>query len=211
MSKPVHQRLHEQLPFTIVVLGRRVSFKENEGRRVGIHVEEQAKIREIRAAMKEWDRRSHWIDGPDERDNLDLMEARFLNKDHTIRFLQFFLAQPIGQPLCIFDTPRPFEEYPQRLVAINEAFLTWDAINHWPRKPNGKMKLSISCGAFISRIPAYECQNDENWQVRLAHYRCVANVSDVSGFCGSHKKQGAKTLFNFYPFFKTEGFPELTI
>ena len=205
----VHQRLHKQLPFTILVLGRRVTFSQIEGGRVGINSDEEGKKRAIRLAMVEWDRRGQYIGGPADHEHLARMEGRLLVKDYTAQFLKFFFSQPIGMPLCIFNTSIPFQEYNTRLIAINEAFLTWDAINHWPKKSDGKLAKLLPCAGFTSRIPQHECENDDNWKVMLGRYRCSTAVSDPSGLCPGHRKPDARTLFNFYPFFNTEGFPEL--
>jgi hypothetical protein len=37
---------------------------------------------------------------------------------------------------------------------------------------------------------------------------CKKNVLDSSEFCPTHRMADSKTLFNFYPWFKQEGYPE---
>jgi len=208
----VNAHFKSQLPFRCQILGRCLTFGRLNDGQISVDVSDEATPIVFRAAFHKWDmRRGYVINGPDERLNMQLTEDRLMKKETIRSFISFYFAQPIGLRMFIFDTSREFYSYIGRVSAIDEAVLTWDAITHWERQPSGKLKLSIACSAFRSRLGKFELQPDRVYDSSLSRCLCSSNVSDVSGCCGSHKRAGSRTIFNYYPFFKVEGFPDLML
>lgn len=210
-QKAVNSRFRDQLPFSIVVLGRGVTFSQSATGYVSTQIEENYKD-VFDSAKTRWDdRKAVWIGGPDQRSNFAAMKTRLRSKESLQRFLLFLIGLPIGLRLLIFDKSIGFKKYIGRQSAINEAYLTWDAIQNWERDSNGRLKLSIACAGFRNRLAKHEREPSEIRANSVSLCMCWSNVSDSTGLCGAHKKSGSRNIFNHYPFFAVEGFPELNI
>lgn len=210
-QKAVNSRFRDQLPFSIVVLGRGVAFSQSATGHVATQIEENYKD-VFDSAKTRWDgRKGMSYDGPKSRSIFAVMKSRLRTKESLQRFLLFIIGQPIGLRLFIFDKTIGFKKYIGRQSAINEAYLTWDAIQNWERDSKGHSKLSISCAGFRNRLMKYESDPDDLRVNSVSICMCSANVSDSTGLCGAHKKPGSRNIFNHYPFFAIEGFPELAI
>lgn len=210
----VNKRIRKQFPFRILVLGRGVIFRESAAHsgRIAIDIEDGF-IDVVDAAFRAWQHRRRtgiWMGGPEERAIFDAMKARLESKESMKRFLKFFVRQPIGPRLLIFDKKKKFKYYAGRQTAINEAYFTWDAVNNWPRNSSGKLTFNIACAGYRKRCSKFECEPGWILPHSLARCMCCSVVSDLTGCCSTHKQTGERTLFTYYPFFKTEGFPELT-
>ncbi len=131
----INKRIRQQFPFRFLVLGRGVTFRESDAHsgRIAMDIEDGfSKV--FDAAVSEWERRRGVsTSGTDESANFDAMKARLETKEFTKQFLKFFVRQPIGPRLLIFDKKKKFKHYVGRQTAINEAYFTWDAVNNWPR------------------------------------------------------------------------------
>lgn len=210
MKQDLNQRLMAQLPFTIEVLGRRVTFSLKEGNRISLHADDASSEYTVRISITHWHhRRLRYTDGPDERETFERMSERLLSRHTTIQFLKHFTTLPIGVPLLIFDRSVPFQKYPGRHLFLTEAILTWDAMTNWEKRTDGNFKISIPCAGFRSNLPKRLTEPKEFLNFCISECMCTGSVLDPSGLCSSHKRQGAKTLFNSYPLFKAEGFPDL--
>ena len=210
-KKAVNSRFRDQLPFSITVLGRGVTFSQSATGNIATHIEENYKDT-FNSAKTRWDHRKGMLfDGPDQRSIFAAMKSRLRTKESLQRFLLFMIGQPIGLRLLIFDKSIGFKKYIGRQSAINEAYLTWDAIQNWEHDSKGHLKMSISCAGYRNRLAKYESDPDELRVNSVSLCMCSSNVSDSTGLCGTHKQSGSRNLFNHYPFFAVEGFPELAI
>lgn len=208
-QKAVIARFRDQLPFRIEVLGRGVVFRKSDSGDVAVDIEE-GYIDLFNSTKTRWyNRKSVQIDGPDQRANFAVMKARLKVKDSIQRFLGFFISQPIGVRLMILSKDTSFSRLVGRVSAINQAYLTWDAITNWERDAKNRLNLSIPCAGFRNRIAKHESNPIVIDTKSLSWCMCSVNSSDTSGLCGTHKKPSHRNLFNYYPFFAAEGFPEL--
>ena len=207
----INNRIRQQFPFRFLVLGRGVTFRESAAHsgRIAMDIEDGfSKV--FDTAFSDWElRRGIITSGTDESANCDAMKARLETKEFIKQFLKFFVRQPIGPRLLIFDKKKKFKHYVGRQAAINQAYLTWDAVNNWPRNSAGKLTFNIACAGYRKRLAKYESEPDEILPESLSRCMCSSIVTDLTGCCGTHKQEGERTLFTYYPFFKTEGFPEL--
>ncbi|MCA9115793.1 MAG: hypothetical protein KDA79_11970 [Planctomycetaceae bacterium] len=207
----VNSQFRQQLPFQVLVMGRSVTFDRSSTGKIAIDIDD-AFTDIFESASSTWDhRKGIQINGPEQRSNFASMKERLHSKKSVRQFLLFLVRQPIGPRLFIFDQSQSFDRYIGRQAAINEAYLTWDALTNWERDRNGKLVLSIACAGYRKRLAKYESEPEKIVPASVSFCMCSSNVSDPTGCCGTHKKSGSRTIFNYYPFFKVEGFPELDL
>ena len=150
-DKAVNLRFRQQLPFRVVVFGRGVTFSQSANGHVATQIEDDYKD-VFKSAKTQWDnRKGIWIEGPEQRSNFASMKTRIQSKESIRNFLLFIICQPIGLRLFIFDKSLKFERYIGRQAAINEAYLTWDALRHWERDPDGKHRSRYYC-RFVFKV-----------------------------------------------------------
>lgn len=147
--------------------------------------------------------------GPEEAEQFRKMDKALQRRAALVRFLSFFLAQPVGLKMMVFDTDKGFDSYIGRQGAIDEALLTWFAMKRWERDSKNQLPVAVSCAGFWKNLPKYETNPDEVASWSLSNCMCAGNVRDPSGCCHIHRKPTSHTLFNHYPFFASEGHPEL--
>jgi hypothetical protein len=140
---------------------------------------------------KDWFESRKWF-----TNGLALSDTRedITSKTAAASFLRFFLAQPIGPRILTFDRSRRYFSYVHRATAVDQAYLTWFALNYAARRADGRFKHAIPCAGYLRDVRG----------------TCYSSVLDASGFCPSHRKPKARTLFTFYPWFEEEGFPEFS-
>ena len=199
-------RFTQQLPFTTIVLGREVEFRSFTNGKLVAQIADVPNSAHFDRAYTAWERRRAVLrDSFEERTNIAAMKLRLSQSSTLEAFLSFFLAQPIGLRMFLFDKEREFASYPGRLEAIDEALFTWDALSHWDKNTNGKLKLSIPCAGYRNGVSKEELSSGWVWPCL-----CSVCVANATGCCGTHCKPNARTLFNYYPFFEQEGHSELT-
>ncbi len=202
-------RICDQMPFSMMLLGRLVVFQSYAGDQLKAVVGDMIDGKQFDYIFSRWDTRR-----PDSlsnnnihaRENREEMRYQLKQASTISSFLKMFVPLPIGIRLFIHDERRPFAHYERRIAAINEALLTWNGLFNSQRNSDGTLKLAIPCAAYRNRLT-----NEEREYFDLEDCLCRANVTHPTGCCSPHRKPGTKTLFDNYPFFAEEGFPELML
>ena len=216
----VNALFRKQLPFRIEVIGRGVSFKSNHSRRIVLEIDPLPTgycddgIRELadegfRKAFDSWSWRSMiGRSAPDVCSVQTEPMLRLRSEEPLSLFLKHFLKMRLGPRLLVFEKGRGFDDYPWRSSAIDQAFLTWDAVQNYARTKDGALDPSISCAGFSESVAKHVVDQDFEHGV-VSRCLCGSATTDASGTCRHHRNPTSRTLFNYYPFFEREGCPKL--
>lgn len=207
-NREILARFFRQLPFAAQLFGREVQFSTPDGSKVHVHVDEKQNEAVLAQAYKRWEGRKGVVGSAQEQRALyDSLHEKLADARVLKDFVRAFLGLAHGQRMLIFDTTKPFQKYPARCAAIDEAALTWCASN-FAKRDHERLLQAIACAGY-ARLPTRERTPYASNDLGIPTWGCASNVTDVCGLCPRHRKPGARTIFNFYPLFAAEGFPEL--
>ncbi|QDT54795.1 hypothetical protein Pan44_28330 [Caulifigura coniformis] len=200
-------RVNSQMPFDVVILGREVRFDRSDGNDVSLSYSKSLNERAFNRSYRRWIERKSVLDcgyGP----AMKALRQRFEDNDTLTAFMGALCSHPHCVRLLVVESGKPFSSYTVRGAVLDELCLTWLSLKCGERA-RGKLKLSIPCAGFCSNFPKYETRVDVMDEHSLSNTMCWKNVSNLTGLCPAHQKPEAQTLFNYYPFFASEGLPDL--
>lgn len=149
----VNRRFLSQLPISFPILGREVRLGLTAQKAITIELGPCTSPDQLKTVYNEWDLRKWMIVSGTEQDaHIERIRCRLLESDKLKDFVKFYLSQPIGPRLLTFDQGMPFESYRGRVQAIDEAALMWDVNTHWDRTPKGKLRSSVACGGYRTKV-----------------------------------------------------------
>lgn len=221
-NRRIYALFRKQLPFQIPVLGRGVTFSASDSGRILIQIADLPTglcddgIRELedegfRKAFDKWEGRKEFGNpAPDLCYAESHPMCRLRNPTFTKEFLRFFLGTSIGVRLCICNTSVGLSTLPCRRAAIDQAFLTWNAITNYERTKDGQLDRTIACSGYRRTVSDHELHQGFGIG-SLGRALCGSAVTDATGACHHHRRPASPTLFNHYPYFEREGYPELAI
>jgi hypothetical protein len=207
-NREISARFVRQLPFAAQLFGREVQFSTPDGSKVHVQVDEKPNEAILMQAYRRWEGRKGVAGSAQEQRALyDSLHEKLADTRVLKEFVRAFLSLALGPRMLIFDKSKPFQTYPARCAAIDEAALTWYATN-FAARDHERLLQPIACAGY-ARMPTRERSLYARNDLGIPTWGCALNVSDVCGLCPRHKRPGSKTIFNFYPLFAAEGFPEL--
>lgn len=202
-SEPIWIRFRSQLPRRIQVLGRKVIIKASVDNQLEALISDKVPEKVLRSEMQEWESRK-FLGSTLGGEPFAIAECSVSVREASLvgDFLYFYIRQPICPRILSVKDGKSFRPYRGRQAAINQAFLTWFALNFYQRDRNGELTFAVPCAGYRSRIE--KCYLHPNG---VRYCLCAASVLDPSGFCPHHRSPTAKTLFNHYPLFDIEDVP----
>ena len=195
MDAPFKSRFYSQLPIDVFVMGRKCTISQRGLCDVEVQVDDPVDAQVVANSVRTFVLRK-WmsVEKGDKPIWLNKCDTPFESVNALKVFIHFFLEQPIGYRMLTFDRKRGFRAYEHRESAVNQAYLSWFSLKYAERARQGKFKYAIPCMGYFGDNRSF----------------CRSSVLDLSGCCHVHRKAASKTLFNFYPWFEREGFPEFS-
>ncbi|HQX50796.1 MAG TPA: hypothetical protein PLR25_12860 [Planctomycetaceae bacterium] len=209
----IYARFLTQLPFDAMIMGRSVSFEGSTESGFTCTVHDIISPNRPVEVIRNWDKRKFLTYGcPELQPGYSSIVESLGNRAVISQFLRFFLLQPIGLRMFFLKSKREiYLSHKCRIDAVDEALAWWYAIKTWTAVDQCKLPIAVACAAYRGQIPKYEIDREKKHLVPGILWTCMCgtSVTHPSGFCHHHRTPETKTLFNYYPWFASEGLQEL--
>jgi hypothetical protein len=143
-------RFYAQLPIDVLVFGSACKLTALGSSDVAVFVDSSVDTEVVRKSQKSFECRK-WMSTMVGDTPLCLSECDIpVTSPFAIAdFVRFFLRQPIGPQMFTFERSRGFGSYHDRKAAVDQAYLTWFALQYAARRGNGKLKHAIPCSGYF--------------------------------------------------------------